>query len=204
MVRPPTAAATTGVPVAWASAATSPKDSLYDGTATSVAAAYHRASSACETGGTNRTTSVEPELGGEVGERLRLVEAGAGRAADDRDDDPGAAARLALEQRGHRAEQHVGRLERLDPAGEEQDVGVRRQPEPGARRALRHGPEDVEVDAGVDDLDPRRVGVVQLDQLLGLEVGAGDQHVGGLDHLLLADHPRRAARGCRPRRGRRS
>src|SRR4029079_1873011 len=60
VVRTPTAAATTGVPVASASTATSPKDSLYDGTATSVAAAYHWASSACETGGTKRTTSVRP------------------------------------------------------------------------------------------------------------------------------------------------
>ena len=39
------------------------------------------------------------------------------------------------------------------------------------------------------DLDASRVGVVELDELLGLEVGAGDEHVGGLDHLLLADHP---------------
>ena len=40
MVSPPTEAATTGVPVAWASMATSPKLSLYDGTHTSVDAAY--------------------------------------------------------------------------------------------------------------------------------------------------------------------
>ena len=60
MVSPPTAAATTGVPHACASTATRPKDSLYDGTATKVAAAYHLASSSCDTGGTKRTTSAMP------------------------------------------------------------------------------------------------------------------------------------------------
>ena len=55
VVSPPTAAATTGVPVACASMATSPKLSLYDGTQTSVDAAYQSTSSSCATGGTNRT-----------------------------------------------------------------------------------------------------------------------------------------------------
>ena len=55
VVSPPTAAATTGVPVACASMATSPKLSLYDGTHTSVEAAYQSTSSSCATGGTNRT-----------------------------------------------------------------------------------------------------------------------------------------------------
>jgi len=41
----------------------------------------------------------------------------------------------------------------------------------------------------VDDLDAAGVRVVQVDQLLGLEVGVGHQHVGGLDDLLLADDP---------------
>ena len=40
-----------------------------------------------------------------------------------------------------------------------------------------------------------RVGVVQVDQLLGLDVGVRDQHVGGLDDLLLADHPGRRLGG---------
>jgi hypothetical protein len=39
----------------------------------------------------------------------------------------------------------------------------------------------------VDDLDAAGVGVVEVDQLLGLDVGVGDEHVRGLDHLLLAD-----------------
>ena len=53
----------------------------------------------------------------------------------------------------------------------------------------RRRPEDAEVHAGVHDLDACGVGVVQVEQLLGLHVGVGDQHVGGLDDLLLADHP---------------
>ena len=87
-------------------------------------------------------------------------------------------------------EQHVGRLERLDPAGEQQHDRRRRAARAAARAAcVGTRPEDVEVDAGVDHLDPAGVGVVELDQLLGLEIGVGDQHVRGLDDLLLADHP---------------
>src|SRR5690348_5286844 len=52
---PPTAAATTGVPHAWASSATRPNDSECDGTSTIVAARYQPASSRCEHGGSNRT-----------------------------------------------------------------------------------------------------------------------------------------------------
>ncbi len=60
MARPPTFAATTGVPQAWASMATRPKDSLYDGTHTIEAAAYQSASSSWATGGTNRARSAIP------------------------------------------------------------------------------------------------------------------------------------------------
>ena len=49
------------------------------------------------------------------------------------------------------------------------------------------GLEDVEVDARRHDDDLARVGVVQLDQGLGLVVGVGDQPVGRLDDLGLAD-----------------
>ena len=56
----------------------------------------------------------------------------------------------------------------------------------------------------MDDLDARRIGVVQVDQLPALEVGVGDQHVGGLDHLLLADDPGDRLGGVARRRGRRS
>src|SRR5215472_18720565 len=59
---PPTLAATTGVPHAWASRATKPNDSEYDGVSTTVAARYHSASSACGHGGSNRTMPVIPSL----------------------------------------------------------------------------------------------------------------------------------------------
>jgi hypothetical protein len=49
------------------------------------------------------------------------------------------------------------------------------------------GYEDVEVDAGVDDVDPSGIGAVLLDQLGGLCRGVGDEPVGGVDDLLLAD-----------------
>ena len=38
----------------------------------------------------------------------------------------------------------------------------------------------------MDDLDPQRVGAVQLDQLAPLLGGVGDQPVGETDDLLLA------------------
>src|SRR6185437_8481832 len=53
--RPPAAAATTGVPQACASTATSPNDSEYDGTTTIVAARYQSARSACGHGGSSLT-----------------------------------------------------------------------------------------------------------------------------------------------------
>ena len=118
-----------------------------------------------------------------------MLEAAAGRAADDRHHEPGPQRGRLVEQLRDRAQQHVGRLERLDPAGEEQHVRVRGQAEVGAGAGLVERAEHVEVDAGVHDLDAAGVGVVQVDQLLGLEVGVRDEHVGGLDDLLLADDP---------------
>ena len=87
-----------------------------------------------------------------------------------------------------------GRLQRLDAAGEHQHHRVLRAGRAAARAEVERT-EDVEVDAGVHDLDAGRVGVVELEQLLGLDVGVRDQHVGGLDDLLLADHPRRRLGG---------
>ena len=82
--------------------------------------------------------------------------------------------------------------------------GLGRQPELAAYGGPVQRAEGGQVDAGVDHLDPSGVGVVEVDQLLGLDVGVGDQHVGGLDHLVLADDPGRPARGRRRRRARRS
>ncbi len=127
---------------------------------------------------------------GQLGQRLGVLETGAGRSADDRDDQAGPEGRRLVEQQGHRAQQHVGRLERLEPTGEQDDVRVRRQVQATARLVGVARAEDGQVDTGLDDLDAAGVRVVQVDQLLGLDVGAGDEHVGRLDHLLLADDPR--------------
>ena len=47
------------------------------------------------------------------------------------------------------------------------------------------------VHTGMHHLHASGVGVVQLEELAGLDVGVRDQHVGGLDDLLLADHTSR-------------
>ena len=119
-----------------------------------------------------------------------MLEAGAGRAADDGDDQPGAQLRASRSSSSATARSSTsGALSGWIRPAKSSTRGVGGQPELGAYGGLVLRPEDVEVDAGVDDLDARRVGVVQVDQLLGLEVGVGDQHVGGLDDLLLADDP---------------
>ena len=60
--KPPTRAAITGMPHAWASIATNPKDSLYEGTAHKVADWNHSTNSARLVGGTNFTTSDTPKF----------------------------------------------------------------------------------------------------------------------------------------------
>jgi hypothetical protein len=124
-----------------------------------------------------------------------VLQAGAGRTADHGYDEPRAQAGRLLEEQGDRTQQHVGRLERLEPAGEQHHVRIERQPQVLTRGVSVAWTEDGEVHAGVDHLDAARVGVVQVDQLLGLDVGARDQHVRGLDDLLLPDDPGRRLRG---------
>ncbi len=138
---------------------------------------------------------VDAELVGEVGERGRPLEATAGRSADDRDHESAAQLGPEPQQLRGRVKEYVGGLERLDPAGEQEHQRVSRDAARRAGGGLVLRPEDGHVDAGVDDLDPGGLGVVEVDQLLGLEIGVGDEHVGGLDHLLLPDHPGRRLRG---------
>ena len=61
VLKPPTAVATTGVPQAWASSATSPNDSEYEGTQTKSLARYQSERSSCATGGRNSITSDTPK-----------------------------------------------------------------------------------------------------------------------------------------------
>jgi hypothetical protein len=130
----------------------------------------------------------DAEVGGQVGQGGGVLEPGARRPAHDGYDEPVPQRRVLLEQHPDRSQQHVGRLERLDATREEQDGRVLGQPElaPGLRAPARR--EDGEVDARVDHLDVVGAGVVEVDELAGLGVGVGDEQVGGLHDLLLADH----------------
>ena len=161
--------------------ATRPKDSLYEGMTSTDAARNQSASWSWPTGGWKRTTSRDAEAGGQLLQALRLGEAAAARAADDRHDEPGAQRRgRSSSSSGDRAQQDVGGLQRLDAAREERDQGVLRQAEAGAGGgAAVGGPEAVEVHAGVDDGDLAGVGVVVADELVGLLGGVGDEPVGG-------------------------
>ena len=101
---------------------------------------------------------------------------------------PVAQRRVVGEHRGGGVQQHVGGLERLDAADEQQHDASCRHADGAAGGGAVAGREPVEVDAGRDDERARRVGAVEPDELAGLLVGVGDQPVGLGDHLLLADH----------------
>ena len=157
MVRPPTAAATTGVPTPWASTATSPKDSLYDGTQTSGRGgvpvdqlvlrdrrhephqsvdAERPASCASESGAPARSRRVRRRP------RPCSVERSSGSRRD---------------QVGGGADHHVGRLQRLDPADEGDQRAVGGQTRGArARLRLRRRRKIVEVDTGMHHLDASR------------------------------------------------
>ena len=167
--RPPTLAATTGVPQACASTATSPNDSLCEGTASTSAARYHWA----RVGPVDRRHEAhqvtDAALLGELGQAHRVAHAGAARPAEDGDDEPRAQVGAASHQLGGGLDEHVGGLERLDAADEQEEHGIRRDAD--ARPAPRRcdpGWNDGEVDARLGDDDPGGVGVVEVDELAGL------------------------------------
>ncbi len=102
-------------------------------------------------------------------------------------------------QLGHRPQQDVGRLERLDAADERDDPLVGGETECGSRDPLVAGGEGGQVDAGVCDVDSFGVGVVQRNQLPRFVFGVHDEAIGLVDDLLLTHRPqrrlRRVARG---------
>ena len=137
--RPPTSAATTGVPHAAASSATRPNDSVREGTSTrrrrgstrrATRGSAGRRTAPGPRGRAPATMDVQPgELGGAVGPA---------RAADDHEPGP----RVA--QRGQRLHREVDALERLDPADEQQRRAGRRAAggagrRPGRRARRRRG-----------------------------------------------------------------
>ena len=200
---PPTAAATTGVPHACDSTATRPNDSLYEGTTVTSAARYQSASSGCGAGGTNRDDVGDAELGGEVGEASR---AWPGRCRwgrrRRRRRSRSRSAGSSLEHPGGGAQQHVGGLQRLDPADEQQHVTRPAAGRAGAGpRRCGAGPEDGRGRRrGSRPRPAARSAPYSSTSSRGLVGGVGDQPVGGLHDLLLADHAGRAARACRRRR----
>ena len=114
------------------------------------------------------------------------------RAADEDHLESPAQARIGLKQPGRGLEHHVGALERLHPADEEQYHRVRRDPEtaPCHRRAARAArPEDAQVRARVDCLHLGRVRAVQRGQLVRLLGRVGDEPVRRGHHLKLAADP---------------
>ncbi len=123
---------------------------------------------------------------------LGVLQAAAAGAAEDGDDEPAPASGPLRDHPGGGLHQHVGGLERLDPADEQQHVGVGGQSQPPARRPAPVRPtggEDAEVDPGRHDRDLAGVRAVEGAQLVRLVVGVRQQPAGGRDHLLLPDQP---------------
>ena len=165
---PPTAAATTGVPHACASIATSPNDSLYDGTTTTSAARYQSASSACATGGTNRTTSAMPSRAASscsASGRSRPVPDGPPTTGDD---EPLAQRRVALRAAGAAARSSTsGALSGWMRPTNSSTSASRGDAEPRAGVGRPPGRKTSRSTPGCTTRDPLGVGVVELDQLLG-------------------------------------
>ena len=147
---------------------------------------------------------VDPERPGQLGERLGVLQAGARRTADDRDDQPVPQRRVALE---HRARPRAAARRAPSAAGSGRRRAARRRPaaarggagprpdHPGGRRPGRRPGGPPRPSRG-----RRRTASISSLRLL---VGVGDEPVGGLDHLLLADHAGRRL-GVSPSARRRS
>ena len=79
----------------------------------------------------------DAELLGELGQPHRVAHAGAAGPAEDGDDEPRAQVGAAAHQLGGGLDEHVGRLERLDAADEQEEHGIRGDADGGPRLALR-------------------------------------------------------------------
>ena len=194
--QPPTALATTGMPHAAASSATSPKLSLRLGTITTSAARYQLDRMWCGSGATKRTRSSTPSSTA----RRRDASSVAVDAARPTDDDE---QRVAVgREPGEGADGEVGRLQRLQPADEEQHGTVRRQTDRPAGAVAVAGGEEGVLDGWRHDLDATGRIAVQAAEL-ALLLGATHAHgVAAADHLGFgAVAPRRfevAALGLHP------
>ena len=154
------------MPLAWASAATSPNDSLRDGIATTSAAWYQRARVSRSAGGCTTTSSATPVID---------ASASSSRTAVVRPDGPpsttssGTGRPVALSTPSALTSTSGALSACTRPAKSTiwRSCGRPSSAARGRSAVARHEP--VEVDAGLDHVHPGRVGAVELDQLLGLD-----------------------------------
>ena len=181
--RPPTAAATTGVPQAAASRATSPNDSERLGTRHDVGRpVVGSTAGGAGAGRTKRIWSATPRSATSVS--MRSTSACALAAAGPADHDQRG---VGPAKRGEGAHRDVEALERLDATDEEQHrtVAEREVGEGAPGPGPVAGREEGVVDAGRHDLDARRVGAVEPHELVGLGRAVGEDGVGAADDLGL-------------------
>ncbi len=129
--QPPTAAATTGVPLASASAATSPERLVVRGDGDDVGRPVPAHELVARDGRAHDEPVAHAHL---VGEGLELADRRRAAAGATEDDER----RHGLPARGEDAErpdEHVGALERLHAPGEEDEAAVGGQAQPGPQRA---------------------------------------------------------------------
>ena len=141
------------------------------------------ARSARDCGGRKVTRAVMPEFVGQPHQAVRGGQAAARRPAGHHD-------AHARQFRGG-AQHDVGRLQRLDPPDERHHVFVERQPQRGPGRPAVTRTEHVQIHAGMNDVDSRRIGMVDRNQLPRFIIGVDDQPVRLVDDLLLPDRAQR-------------
>ena len=166
---PPTLAATTGVPHACASTATSPNDSLCDGTATRSAARYHWASVGPVDRRHEPDEVADAALLGELGERHRVAHAGAAGAAEHGDDEPERRSGRRRSSSAAALTSTSGALSGwIRPTNSRSTASAAdAEPRPGPRLRRRGGTR-ARSTPGSATTDPVGVGVVEVDELGGL------------------------------------
>ena len=190
MRRPPTSVATTGVPQACASRATRPNDSLWLGTATTSAARVPVAQAVAgrRRGGSKRTTRrCRASARGPAGRWARASPLPLGPPTTATTRRSRRAGSCSQQPRGG-VQQDVGRLERLDAPDEQQQDGIGRHAEAGAGAAVASpGRKCSRSTPGATVTTRPGSASYRSTSWRGLVGGVGDQPVGGVDDLLLAD-----------------
>ena len=154
------------------------------------------------TGGTNRTWALMPSPSASSCEPARVGQARSGRAAEDRHDE------LARPVAGGDPSSSAAALTSTSGAlsgwiRPTNSSTLASWGSPTAARAARTSPGREQRQVHPGRHDDHLVGLrgIQVDQLVALAQGVGDEAVRRLDDLDLTDLATGAARGCRPRRG---